>query len=77
MAERIESGATEFHWQKVEWFRHPLLVFSDYPKVERVPLEVLRSASTLETYRQHVAFGIRSGQSTLFAFESQETCTKW
>ena len=55
----------------VEWFRHPLLVFSDYPKVERVPLEVLRSASTLETYRQHVAFGIRSGQSTLFAFESQ------
>ncbi len=55
----------------VEWFRHPLLVFSDYPKVERAPLDVLRSASTLETYRQHVAFGIRSGQSTLFAFESR------
>ena len=55
----------------VEWFRHPLLVFSAYPKVERVPLDVLRSASTLETYRQHVAFGIRSGQSTLFAFESR------
>ena len=51
------------------WYRHPLLVFSDYPKVERVPLEVLRNATTLDTYRQHVALGIRSGQSTLFAFE--------
>ncbi len=39
--------------------------------MERIPLEVLRSASALETYRQRVAFGIRSGQSTLFAFESQ------
>ena len=55
----------------VEWYRHPLLVFSDYPKVEGVPLEVLRSATTLEIYRQHVAFGIRAGQSTLFAFEAQ------
>ena len=54
----------------VEWYRYPLLVFSDYPKVEKVPLEVLRSATTLETYRQHVAMGIRSGQSTLCAFES-------
>ena len=53
----------------VEWYRHPLLVFSDYPKVETVPLEVLRNATTLDTYRQHVALGIRSGQSTLFAFE--------
>ena len=47
----------------------PLLVFSDYPKVEKVPLEVLRDATTLEVYRQHVALGIRAGQSTLFAFE--------
>ena len=31
----------------VEWYRHPLLVFSDYPKVEGVPLEVLRSAVPL------------------------------
>ena len=54
----------------IEWYRYPLLVFSDYPKVERVPLEVLRNATTLDTYRQHVAMGIRSGQSTLFAFES-------
>ena len=54
----------------IEWYRHPLLVFSDYPKVERAPLEVLRNATTLDTYRQHVALGIRSGQSTLFAFES-------
>ena len=53
----------------IEWYRYPLLVFSDYPKVERVPLEVLRN-TTLDTYRQHVAMGIRSGQSTLFAFES-------
>ena len=55
----------------VEWYRHPLLVFSDYPKVEGVSLEALRSATTLEIYRQHVAFGIRAGQSTLFAFETQ------
>ena len=54
----------------IEWYRHPLLVFSDYPKVENVKLEVLRNASTLEMYRQHVALGMRSGQSTLFAFES-------
>ena len=57
----------------VEWYRHPLLVFSDYPKVVGVQLEVLRSATTLEIYRQHVAFGIRAGQSTLFAFEAQGT----
>ena len=57
----------------VEWHKHPLLVFSDYPKVAGVPLEVLRSATTLEIYRQHVAFGIRAGQSTLFAFEAQGT----
>ena len=57
----------------VEWYRHPLLVFSDYPKVAGVQLEVLRSATTLEIYRQHVAFGIRAGQSTLFAFEAQGT----
>ena len=55
----------------VEWYRHPLLVFSDYPKVEGVSLEALRSATTLEIYRQHVAFGIRARQSTLFAFETQ------
>ena len=54
----------------IEWYRHPLLVFSDYPKVENVKLEVLRNASTLEMYRQRVALGMRSGQSTLFAFES-------
>ena len=57
----------------VEWFKHPLLVFSDYPKVVGVQLDALRSATTLEIYRQHVAFGIRAGQSTLFAFESQGT----
>ena len=57
----------------VEWFKHPFLVFSDYPKVVGVQLEALRSATTLEIYRQHVAFGIRAGQSTLFAFESQGT----
>ena len=57
----------------VEWHKHPLLVFSDYPKVAGVQLEVLRSATTLEIYRQHVAFGIRAGQSTLFAFEAQGT----
>ena len=57
----------------VEWFKHPLLVFSGYPKVVGVQLEALRSATTLEIYRQHVAFGIRAGQSTLFAFESQGT----
>ena len=57
----------------VEWYRHPLLVFSDYPKVAGVQLEVLRSATTLEIYRQHVAFGIRAGHSTLFAFEAQGT----
>ena len=57
----------------VEWFKRPLLVFSDYPKVVGVQLEALRSATTLEIYRQHVAFGIRAGQSTLFAFESQGT----
>ena len=54
----------------IEWYRNPLLVFSDYPKVEQVSLEVLRNATTLDTYRQHVAMGIRSGQSALFAFES-------
>ena len=54
----------------IEWHKHPLLVFSDYPKVEGVRLEVLRHASTLDMYRQHIALGIRSGQSTLFAFES-------
>ena len=47
----------------------PLLVFSDYPKVENVSLDILRDATTLDIYRQHVALGIRAGQSTLFAFE--------
>ena len=55
----------------IEWHRMPLLVFSNYPKVENVKLEVLRDATTLEVYRQHVALGIRAGQSTLFAFEFQ------
>ena len=54
----------------------PLLVFSDYPKVARVPLEVLRDATTLEVYRQHVALGIRAGQSTLFAFEFDGTISR-
>ena len=38
--------------------------------MEGVKLEVLRDASTLDMYRQHIALGIRSGQSTLFAFKS-------
>ena len=60
----------------IEWYRNPLLVFSDYPKVQRVPLETLRNATTLDTYRQHVAMGIRSGQSALFAFESEGSLYK-
>ena len=60
----------------IEWYCNPLLVFSDYPKVEQVSLEVLRNATTLDTYRQHVAMGIRSGQSALFAFESNRDLYK-
>ena len=36
----------------------------------------MRNATTLDTYRQHVALGIRSGQSTLFAFESHGNLQK-
>ena len=49
-----------------EWHRKPLLVFSDFPKVTTVPIDELRDATTLDLYRQHVALGLRAGQSALF-----------
>lgn len=50
----------------IEWYKWPVLLFSDFARVGAIGTEKLRDAAT-NLYMQHVVLGLRVGQ--LLAFE--------
>lgn len=50
----------------IEWYRQPFLLFSDFAQVGKVPTSNFRATEALDTHRQHLALGLKVGQSPFF-----------
>ena len=56
----------------IEWYRQvALLLFSDFAQVGKVPASNFQATEALDTHRQHLALGLKVGQSPSFELNGQ------